>query len=217
MREAGLPRSRRRSVPCAMTRPPAAPAPGPISMMPVGLAAGCCVSWSTSTTELPSASRSRITAAQAVDVGRVQPDGRLVQHVQHAGGAVAHGAGQLHALPLAGGERRARAVEREVAQPQVDRAARAVCWKDSQMLSRHRAHLLGQRRPARRAPSPIRPSSVISAGLVQVDARASAAARALGRQARAVAHRGRCPACRNRSTRFMPFSSFTLASAFSTV
>ena len=44
-------------------------------------------------------------AVQAHDVGGVQPDGRLVQHVQNAGGAVAHGAGQLHPLALAGGKR----------------------------------------------------------------------------------------------------------------
>ncbi len=42
---------------------------------------------------------------EPVDVGGVQADGRLVQHVQHAGGSVAHGAGQLHALALSGGQR----------------------------------------------------------------------------------------------------------------
>ena len=56
---------------------------------------------------------------QPVDVHGVQPDARLVEHVEHPGGAVAHGPGQLHALALAGRERGARAVEREVAQPQL--------------------------------------------------------------------------------------------------
>ena len=44
-------------------------------------------------------------AVQADDVGGVQPDGRLVQHVQNARGAVAHGASQLHPLALTGGKR----------------------------------------------------------------------------------------------------------------
>ena len=39
-------------------------------------------------------------AVQPHDVGGVQPDGRLIQHIEHASGAVAHGAGQLHPLAL---------------------------------------------------------------------------------------------------------------------
>ena len=38
--------------------------------------------------------------AQALDVDRVQPDRRLVQHVEHAGGAGPHGRGEFDALPL---------------------------------------------------------------------------------------------------------------------
>ena len=56
-------------------------------------------------------------AGQAHDVGRVQADGRLVQHVEHAGGAVADRAGQLHALALTGGEGGRGAVQGEVIQP----------------------------------------------------------------------------------------------------
>ena len=38
---------------------------------------------------------------QALQVRGVKPNGRFVQYIQHAGGAVAHCAGQLHALALA--------------------------------------------------------------------------------------------------------------------
>jgi len=39
---------------------------------------------------------------QALDIARVQPHGRLVEHVQQAGGARVHRRGELDALPLAG-------------------------------------------------------------------------------------------------------------------
>jgi hypothetical protein len=38
--------------------------------------------------------------AQPLDIARVQSHGRLVEHVEHAGGAGAHRGGQLDALPL---------------------------------------------------------------------------------------------------------------------
>ena len=41
---------------------------------------------------------------KAHDVGGVEADGGLVQHIEHPGGAVAHRPGQLHPLPLPGGE-----------------------------------------------------------------------------------------------------------------
>ena len=49
---------------------------------------------------MPSARRSRMTPFSPSNVGRMQTDGRLIQHVQHARGAVSHGTGQLHPLPL---------------------------------------------------------------------------------------------------------------------
>ncbi len=39
-------------------------------------------------------------AGQPLDIGRMQADRRLIQHVEHTGCAVAHGAGKLHTLPL---------------------------------------------------------------------------------------------------------------------
>ena len=56
-------------------------------------------------------------AHEAVDVRGMEADRGFVQHVEHAGGAVAHGARELHALALAGGEGGTCAVEREVAEP----------------------------------------------------------------------------------------------------
>ena len=49
--------------PCAITRPPAAPAPGPISTMQ-SVSLRMRASWSTITTELPSARRSRMTSTR---------------------------------------------------------------------------------------------------------------------------------------------------------
>ena len=61
-------------------------------------------------------------AHQAVDIGRMQADRGLVQHIKHARRSVAHHAGELYTLALARGERSTGAVEREVIEPQVDQA-----------------------------------------------------------------------------------------------
>ena len=58
----------------------------------------------------------------AVDVGGVQADGRLIQHVEDPGRPVAYGTGELHALALAVGQRRRRAVERQVGQAELHEA-----------------------------------------------------------------------------------------------
>ena len=50
-------------------------------------------------------------AHQAVDIGRMQADRRLVQHIEHARRSVAHHASELHALTLARGERGTGAIE----------------------------------------------------------------------------------------------------------
>ena len=81
---------------------------------------------------------------QSLQVGRVQTDGRLVQHVQHARGAVAHRPGQLDALPLAGGERGGGAVEAEVAQAEVDQALGRVLERLADAFG-HRPHRLRER------------------------------------------------------------------------
>jgi len=50
----------------------------------------------------------------------VQPDRRLVQHVEHAGGAGPHRRGELDPLPLPGGQRRTGPVQGQVAEPDVE-------------------------------------------------------------------------------------------------
>ena len=62
---------------------------------------------------------------QAPVVARVQPDRRLVEDVQHADQARAELGRQADPLRLAAGERVRRAVERQVAQPDVDEEAQA--------------------------------------------------------------------------------------------
>ena len=50
-------------------------------------------------------------AVESLDVGGVQSDGGLVEHVEDAGRAIPHRTRQLHSLTLAGRERRGGAVE----------------------------------------------------------------------------------------------------------
>ena len=54
---------------------------------------------------------------QAVIVARVQADGRLVQHIQHAREAGADLRGQVYALGLAARKRLAFALQRQVRKP----------------------------------------------------------------------------------------------------
>ena len=58
-------------------------------------------------------------ARKSFKIGRMQTDGRFIQHIQYAGGAVAHGPGQLHPLALARTEGGGCAVERKIAQAKV--------------------------------------------------------------------------------------------------
>ena len=79
-------------------------------------------------------------AYQAVNIGRMQADRGLVEHIQHARRAVAHHAGKLHALALTRGERSTGAVEREVIEPQVDQAT-SRAQKRIADIRRHGLHL----------------------------------------------------------------------------
>ena len=204
------------TVPCAITwPPPGARLPGPSPSIQSASLQSICVSWSTSTTELPSATRSCITPVRPTMLAGCRPMRRFVQHIQHAGGAVAHGAGQLHALPLAGGQRGGRAVERQIAQPQIHqplgralkgtrRCSRAMGRISSGRLSgtpRTQSTSCGQASCRRPRPAMMPRSS---------GARAAA-------DRRVPPQSGQTSSFRNFSTRFMPFSSLTLARAFSTV
>ena len=91
-------------------------------------------------------------AGEPHDVGRMQTDGGLVQHIQHARGPVAHRAGQLHPLPLARGERGGRPVKGEIAEAQIHQPLGHQMEGGANAL-RHGAHLL--RQGARHAAHPV--------------------------------------------------------------
>ncbi len=65
-------------------------------------------------------------AQQAGVVARVQADGRLIQHIQHAHQARADLGGQADALGFAAGERARRARQGEVIQADIDQEAQAL-------------------------------------------------------------------------------------------
>src|SRR5579872_5017461 len=54
---------------------------------------------------------------QPMIIARVQPDGRLIEHIEHAAKPRADLSGQANALRLAARERGGRTVQAEVAQP----------------------------------------------------------------------------------------------------
>ena len=82
-------------------------------------------------------------AVQSHDVGRMQPDGGLVKHIQHTGRPVAYRPGKLHPLPLSGREGGRSPVERQVAESQVHQphGRRPERFADA---PGHRLHLFGQ-------------------------------------------------------------------------
>ena len=84
-------------------------------------------------------------ARQPFQVRRVESDGRLVEDVQHARRPVPDRPGELHALALAGGERRGGTVERKIREPKFHQPTRRVVERLADPL-RHRTHRLGQGR-----------------------------------------------------------------------
>ena len=79
-------------------------------------------------------------AHQAVDIGRMQANRRLVQHIKHACRSIAHHASKLHALALTRGERGTGAVEREVIEAQIDQTT-GRAQKRIADIRRHGLHL----------------------------------------------------------------------------
>ena len=73
----------------------------------------------------------------------MQPDRRLVQHVEHARGAGAHRRGELDPLPLPGGQRGAGPVEGQVAEPDVEQR-REPAVQLGEQTGGHPAELGGQ-------------------------------------------------------------------------
>ena len=111
-------------VPAATMRPPCTPARGPMSMT-WSAARMVSSSCSTTSTVLPR-SRSRVSVVeQARVVALVQADRRLVEDVEHADQRAADLRRQPDALRLAARQRRRRAVERQVVEPDVDRGTTA--------------------------------------------------------------------------------------------
>ena len=82
-------------------------------------------------------------AGKPNNVGGMQPDGGLIEHIENTRCAVADGAGQLHSLPLAGGERRGRAVQRQITQSQIYQPLGRALEGLADALG-HRAHFLRQ-------------------------------------------------------------------------
>ena len=104
-----------RRVPCATSRPPRLPAPGPMSMMWSArrIVSSSC---STTTSVLPLSPSLCSAFEQDLVVARVQADGRLVEHVADALQVAAELRRQADALRLAARERGRAAVQREVAE-----------------------------------------------------------------------------------------------------
>ncbi len=116
-----------RSYPPPPPRPPCSPAPGPMSMIQsaVRIVSSSC---STTMIVLPRSRRSQQRARAAAVVSLMQADARLVQDVEHAHQPGPDLCRQPDALRLSPGQRRRRAVEREVVEPDVEQEARGASW-----------------------------------------------------------------------------------------
>ena len=81
---------------------------------------------------------------QPDDIGRMQTDRGLVQHVEHAGGPVPDGSGQLHPLTLSGRQRRSRPIQGQVRKSQIHQTP---CRAPEGLADAfgHGAHLFWQR------------------------------------------------------------------------
>ena len=83
-------------------------------------------------------------ADEPFDVGRMEADGWLVEHVEDARCVVAHGARELRALAFTCRKRCSRAIEREVAEAEIHEPPRRTVKGIADGM-RHRAHLFGKR------------------------------------------------------------------------
>ena len=82
-------------------------------------------------------------AEQPVHIRGMQTDGWFVEHIQHAGGAVAHGSGELHTLAFAGGKCGAGAVKRQIAEAQIEQPSGHIQERFAD-VGGHRPHVGGQ-------------------------------------------------------------------------
>ena len=200
------------TVPSAITRPPSAPAPGPISTSQ-SAADSICASWSTNATEFPSATKSRITPFSPSTFDGCRP---------------MDGSSKTYNTPVVRlRTARARYIRWRSPVESVDEARSRLRYPSPKSSSRPAATL--------NDPQMLSAMGRISAGSdtgtpsTQFDASESvilhAASSDMPRSfgARAAAHRrvppqsGQTSRFKNFSTRFIPFSSFTFARAFRTV
>ena len=65
-------------------------------------------------------------AQKPIDIHRMQPDRWLVEHIEHACCAIAHGPRQLHALTLAGRKGARCAIQRQIAKAKIEQAFRGM-------------------------------------------------------------------------------------------
>ena len=124
-----------RGVPKNTTSPPRSPGPGPMSSTrsAARITSGSC---STTSSVLPASRRRCSTPISAADVARVQADARLVEDEQGVDQRGAERGGEVDALHLAAAERARLAVEREVAEPDVDQVAQPGADLAEQQLGR---------------------------------------------------------------------------------
>ena len=89
---------------------------------------------------------------QPLDVGRMQPNRRLIQHIDDSCCTISDTSGQLHTLTLSRGKSRTCPVEAKVRQAQFKQTAGRVEVRLADALT-HRAHLF--REPCRNTPHPL--------------------------------------------------------------
>ena len=200
------------TVPCAIIFPPAAPAPGPISII-WSATESICTSWSTRITELPSATRSFITPVSPTILEGCRPiDGSSstyktpVVRLRTARASCILWRSPVESVDAA------RSSDRYPSPKSVSRFA--VERKDKHMLS-----AIGRMGSGRVEGTFFTHSTSFSSVILQASSRGMP--HSLG--ARAASHSleppqsGQMSCFKNFSTRFIPLSSLTLASAFSTV
>ena len=200
------------TVPWTITCPPPAPASGPISTIQ-SASERIWVSWSTSNTELPSATRSCITAVRPSILEGCRPmEG---SSSTYSTPVVRLRTDRASCIRWRSPVERVEAARSRVRYPSPSSISRrAAVRKESQMLS-----AMGRISSGREPGTPSTQSARSDRVILQASSRPMP--RSLGARAssesRVPPQSGQMSSRRNFSTRFMPFSSLTLERAFSTV
>ena len=152
------PRGGAPAVPLAMTSPPCSPAAGPDVDDPVGRPDGLLVVLDHDE-RVAQVAQPHERGDELGVVLLVEPDGRLVEDVQHAHEARADLGRQPDALRLAARQRGARPVERQVVEPDVDQEAEP----RADLLEHLRGRWSARARSAARGAAPPRPARRVTA------------------------------------------------------